>query len=377
MLLRSRNHYGKELEDNMSLKTNLCGLTLENPLMPGSGPLTGDAERMIFTARLGVGALITKTIAPEGANVPRPCICGTKNMIMNSELWSEHGSEEWVKQFIPETCEAVSTPIIVNIGYTADDIAYLLPQMEPYVSGYELIPRYIGNDLEAVGEIVRVARKLTTKPIWVKMNANLADPVGFATVCQQNGAEGVTAITSLGPNMVIDVKQRKTLIGNEQGFVWTSGPAIKPLALATVSMIKDALPDISIIGCGGVETETDILEFLLAGADAVQMLSTAMLKGREIYRKIIKKLPAALEKNGFNSIEEVKQTQLIKGNVAYEPSFPIFDHDLCNQCDICNKNCPYFALSWKDKKLQVDKNKCFGCGLCQSRCKPAAIQGIL
>ena len=361
----------------MDLSTEFCGLKLQNPLMPGSGPLTGDGERMIYLANLGLGCMINKTIAPQAAEVFRPCICGNKNMIANSELWSEYSAEQWITEFIPQAHAELKIPMIINLGYSAEDMGLLIPQMEKYASGYELIPRYEAKDLDAVAKIVRTARKATDKPIWVKMNANLPDPVAFAQVCVDNGANGVTAITSLGPNMVIDLKRRRTVIGTPQGFVWTSGPNIKPLALATVSMIKDAIPDISIIGCGGVGKAEDVLEFLLAGADAVQMLSQAMLTGKETYSKIIKKLPQVLEEYGFSSIEDVKQTELIKGGASLEPPFPAIDLELCNKCGICQKNCPYFALDWVDEVLTLNQAKCFSCGLCESRCPTGAISGVL
>lgn len=361
----------------MDITTKVSSLTLKNPLLPGSGPLTGDDERMIYMAGLGLGALVTKTIAPEGAKVVRPCIVGGRNFIMNSEAWSEYPAKDWIEKFLPNTRQHVDIPIIASIGYNAEDMELLLPQLEPCVDGYEVIPRYVGKDLLTVGKIVETARKLTAKPMWVKMNANLPDPVAFAKVCKENGAEGVVAVTSHGPNMIIDLKRRKPLIGIEQGYVWTSGPVLKPLALAVVNMVKEALPDISVIGCGGVATAEDVLEFLLAGADAVQMLSEAMLKGKSVYSKIIADLPAALAKYGFSGIEEVKKTGLAKGDIKYEPSFPVIDHGKCNKCGLCEKNCPYFAMSWKEEKIAVNKDKCFGCGLCESRCPVGAIAGVL
>ena len=361
----------------MDITTNVSGLRLSNPLMPGSGPLTGDDERMIYLAKLGLGALVTKSIAPEGAQVGRACIVGTKNMIANSEAWSEYPAEDWVGRFLPKTVEAVDTPIFASIGYTEEDMAVLIPQLEPFASAYEVIPRYVGKDLLTVGQIVKKARSLTRKPLYVKMNAGLPDPVGFAEVCRDNGADGVVAITSLGPNMVVDLANRRPLIGTPDGYVWTSGPVIKPLALATVAMIKKALPDFSIIGCGGIATAEDVLEFLLVGADAVQMLSEAMLKGKDVYTKIIHDLPAALAQYGFESIEDVKATPLGQTRVNMEPTFPRIDDDACTNCGLCVRNCPYFAMSMEDGRVLVDESKCFGCGLCESRCPVNAIEGVL
>lgn len=362
----------------MDITTKLKSITMKNPLMPGSGPLVGDGEKMLYLANLGLGGIVTKTIAPEAAKVGRPCIVGGKDFIMNSEAWSEYEAKKWLEQYLPYYVENTDTPIIASVGYCVEDMELLIPQLDKLVDGYEVIPRYVGKDLVTVGKIVATVKRLTSKPIWVKMNANLPDPVAFAQACKDNGADGVVAITSLGPNMIIDLEKRRPKIGIETGYVWTSGPVIKPLALATVHMIKQAIPDISVIGCGGIATADDVLEFLLVGADAVEMLSEAMLKGKEVYTKIINDLPKALEKYGFSSIEEVKATQLGKASVVYEdPKKPIIDHEKCTMCMICIKNCPYYCMSDVDHKVFVDYDACFGCGLCESRCPVDAISGML
>ncbi len=350
----------------MDISTRLASLTLKNPLMPGSGPLTGNDERMIYLSKLGLGALVTKTIAPEAAEVMRPCISGDKNVIYNSEMWSEYHSDRWEKEFLPSVKSKVDTPLILSLGYVAEDIRNMVPRFNSLADAYELIPRYVGKDFAAVGEMVAAARDLTDKPIWVKMNAGLPDPLGFAGAAAENGAQGVVAVTSLGPNMVVDMEKRRPVIGTPDGYVWTSGPYIKPLALATVHQVKQAFPDLSVIGGGGVATADDVLEFLLVGADAVQMLSWAMLRGKDVYKKIIDKLPEALKKYGFSSIEDVKSTQLNKLDLTLTPSFVKIDHDKCTKCSICVDNCPYFALSMNGKVV-VDEDACFGCGLCQSR----------
>ena len=96
----------------MDLSTRAAGLVFNTPLLPGSGPLTGTDERMIYLAKQGIGAIVTKTIAPKGAAVERPCIAGKGNMIFNSEAWSEYGSDVWLERFLPNTKKEVDTPII-------------------------------------------------------------------------------------------------------------------------------------------------------------------------------------------------------------------------------------------------------------------------
>lgn len=361
----------------MDLSTKAVSLTLKNPLLPGSGPLVGDAERMIYLAKQGIGGIVTKTIAPQGAEVARPCIAGKKDMIFNSEAWSEHPGNDWYEKFIPQLRAEVDVPVIASIGYDDEDLKLLVPKLEPMVEGYEYIPRYVGKQFDEVTRIVSVLRGLTEKPIWVKMNASISDPVGFAAACKAGGANGITAITSLGPNMVIDIENRRPLVGTPDGYVWTSGPAIKPLALAYVNMIKEAFPELSLIASGGCSSAEDVIEFLLAGADAVEILSIAMLKGRDMYGKILADLPKALEKYDFKSVEDVKSTGLTKTAPPLKPSFPQIDKAKCTGCGLCADNCPYFALHMEDKRPVVDESKCFGCGLCQTRCPAKAINNVI
>lgn len=361
----------------MNLSTQAAGLTLANPILPGSGPLTGNAKRMLALAGQGIGAIVTKTIAPEAASVGRPCIAGRRDMLFNSEAWSEYAASVWAEEYLPALRRESSTPVIASVGYDAEDLRRIVPMLEPYCEGYEYIPRYVGKDFVEVGKIAAALRALTAKPIWVKMNANIPDPVGFARVCRNSGANGVTAITSLGPNLVVDIANRRPLIGIPSGYVWTSGPAIKPLALAYVNMIKTAFPDLSVLASGGCSSADDVIEFLLAGADAVQILTDALFRGRNRFAAILADLPAAMEKHGFSGVEEVKRTGLGPVVVSDAPSFPVFDAKKCNGCGLCAGNCPYFALEMRDGLPVVDDVECFGCGLCQTRCPKQAITNVI
>jgi dihydroorotate dehydrogenase (fumarate) len=138
----------------------------------------------------------------------------------------------------------------------------------------------------------------------------------------------------------------------------------------------DNIPDFTVIGTGGIASAEDVVEFLLAGADAVQMLSAAMLRGRDLYEKIIKDLPCTLGRLGFSSIREVIETPLIQDEIRYEARNPKIDDKRCTLCGLCARICPYFALK-ASVKIEVDAEKCFGCGLCESRCPSKAISGVL
>lgn len=338
--------------------------------------MVGDDKKIQAIASFGVGGMVTKTISIKGAEVPRPCIYGEKNLIMNAELWSEFPLEQWVEGFLPKVKETLQIPLLISVGYTKEDMEILIPALDAFADGFEVSTHYVGKDLEAIGETVKTIRSHTEKPFFMKMSPHIPDPVAFAEKVMENGGNGVVAINSLGPTMKIDLAKRAVLVGNAQGEVWTSGPVIKPLAQALVHRIKKALPHCTVIGVGGIATAEDVLEFLLAGADGVQMLSAAMLKGKDLYAKIIEGLPGALERYGFESIEQVKAAGLATGNVRWTPQQPVIREETCTLCGRCEKVCPYFAIE-VNKQVIVDEAQCFGCGLCQSQCPAKAISGVL
>lgn len=360
----------------MDLSTNIAGISLKNPLMPASGPLVGSYEKMMALQKFGVGCMVAKTISIKGAEVPRPCIIANQDSLMNAELWSEYSLEYWLDNILPDLKRDLKIPLILSVGYTKEDMEVLIPALDRYADAFEVSTHYVGKDLSVIGNTVRTITSNTKKPVFMKISPHIPDPVAFARVVRENGAAGIVAINSLGPTMKIDIARRRVLVGNESGEVWTSGPAIKPVALAIINKIKTAMPDFTIIGTGGAASAEDVVEFLLAGADAVQMLSAAMLKGKDLYERIVKDLPEVLQKYNFSSVKEVIETPLIKGKVKFNPDHPIIDHRKCKKCGICARVCPYFALTMDDK-VNVDEEKCFGCGLCESRCPSKSISGVL
>ena len=355
----------------MNLKTSFDGLTLSNPLLPASGPLVGDLRKMNFLKDQGVGGMVTKTISITAAVVPRPCIYGDKYFVMNSELWSEHPKEYWLEEVLPNYQKSEEHPLIISVGYTKEDMAVLIPLLNPYADAFEVSTHYVGKDLTGIQATVRAIREHTDKPLYMKVSPHIPDKVAFAKAVRQAGATGIAAINSLGPTLKIDLATKSIAYASESGFVWTSGPAIKNLAIATVYEVKQAMPDFTVIGVGGIATAEDIIEFLLAGADAVQMLSAALIKGKDLYSKILKDLPKALETYGFSSIEEVQKHGLSK-HVVYEPTVPTVDYNKCIECKLCEKVCPYFAITFTDR-IEIDPNECFGCHLCISKCPVGAL----
>ena len=355
----------------MNLKTAFDGLTLKNPLMPASGPLVGDDEKLLFMQKAGVGAVVTKTISTKLPDIPKPCIYGSNTYVQNSELWSEYSLEKWETEFLVRHHAQKDRPLIVSVGYSKEDMETLIPRLDPFADAFEVSTHYVGTNLSVIGDTVKTIRGLTDKPLYMKISPHIPDPEGFARVIRENGANGIVAINSLGPTMQINKNERAVKYGAKDGFSWTTGPVIKNLALAIVYKIKQAEPDLTVIGVGGIASGEDIIEFLLAGASAVQMLSTALIKGKHMYEKIIGELEGALEKYGFESVEDVINTTL-KNTVSYTFELPKLIEDKCIECMLCEKVCPYFAIDFKER-ITFNPEKCTSCGLCVSKCPTDAI----
>ncbi len=357
----------------MDLSVNILGLKFDNPLGPAAGPIVEGLENMQFFNNNSCGYNVAKTISVEGAIVPKPCIAGTTNAIYNCELWSELHSDEWINEILPTIHKEKKKPIVISAGYKEEDFRYLIPKLDPFADMFEISTHYVSEDLLA--GIVGSIRENTDKPVFMKLSPHVENFLGFVKTVIDAGATGIVAINSLGPGTAIDLKKRSVLLAEQ---IWMSGPPIKPIALHRVYNIRKAYPDIPIIGVGGIGKAEDILEFIFAGADLVQMLSTALIKGRRMYDKIVKDLPAALEKYGFSSIEEIREirkTTIFKDIDTAVNNHPSFN-EKCNMCMLCVRICPAGALT-AEETIIVDKEKCIHCGLCESRCPQDAIFGVL
>jgi dihydroorotate dehydrogenase (fumarate) len=160
----------------MDLSTSIACIELKNPLMPASGPLTGSYEKMIALEKYGVGCMVAKTISINGAKVPRPCIYGNKDSIMNSELWSEYPLEYWQSCILPYLKRDLSIPLIISVGYSKEDMKILIPALDSYADAFEVSTHYVGNDLDAIGRTVDTIRALTRKPVFMKVSPHIPDP---------------------------------------------------------------------------------------------------------------------------------------------------------------------------------------------------------
>jgi dihydroorotate dehydrogenase subfamily 1 len=323
-------------------------------------------------AKGGAGGLVTKTISVKPAEVPHPCMAEIRGGFLNTELWSELPKEQWIETEYA-MARATGLPVIVGLGYTADQIRELAPLVKPYADALELSTHYVGNDISPIINALRAAKEAVDVPVFMKMSPhpNIQE---IAKAVEQAGADALVMINSFGPCLGIDLETGLPLMGSKEGFGWLSGAAIKPLALRCVYDAARAVK-IPIFGVGGVANGRDVAEMFMAGASAVQVCTEAILRGPTVYGKIAKQLNTFLDSHGYESVDEIKGLTIRKmaeRSAAPVVNPPEVDTERCVLCGTCETSCPYGAIS-HDGVLIIDGAKCFACGLCVSRCKKAAL----
>lgn len=354
------------------LSVNICGINFSNPVMPAAGPTSKDGEMCQAAARGGAGGIVTKTISVKPADVPRPCMAEIKGSFLNTELWSELPKEQWLEKEY-KMARDTGLPVIVSLGYTAEQIAGLAPLVKPYADALELSTHYVGNDISPIVDALKAAKAAVDVPVFMKMSPhpNIQD---IAKAVEDAGADGLVMINSFGPCMAIDIETGLPLMGSQGGYGWLSGAAIKPLA---VRCVYDAagVVRIPIFAVGGISSGRDVAEMFMAGASAVQVCTAGILKGPGVYGKIVKELEEFLDSRGYADIAEIKglahrkMTERVFRTTAVAP---VVDKDRCSLCGICETSCMYSAIS-RSGELLIDGRKCFGCGLCVTRCPKRAL----
>lgn len=355
------------------LRVRFSGMEFENPVMPAAGPPVRDAECILACAKGGAGGLVSKTISIAGADVPRPCMEEIQGGFLNTELWSEMPPEQWINEEYGK-CRAAGLPLIISLGYTAEQLIKLVPKVTPFADALEISTHYVGKDIQPIINALKAA-KSTGLPVFMKISPGIPDVVGYAKRLVEEGADGFVAINSVGPCLHIDIESGLPFIGSEKGYGWLSGKAIKAIALRHVYEIASAV-EVPVIGVGGISTAEDAIEMMMAGASAVQMCTEPILNGSEIYGKVAQGISKWLDEHNYSSVEEIIGLTIKKmksRSVSTTAKYPEVLEDKCISCGRCVKSCAYQAISL-EPKANIEISKCFGCGLCVTRCPKKAIK---
>ncbi|MBR0130850.1 MAG: dihydroorotate dehydrogenase [Firmicutes bacterium] len=297
----------------MGLKVDLCGIELDNPVIPASGTFGYGYEfASVYDINcLGTFSFKGTTKEPRFGN-PTPRIAECYAGMINSVGLQNPGVEKVISEELPKLSKCFRKPVMANVsGFSVDDYVYScsLLDKEPQVGWLEVnvsCPNVhgggmsFGTDPKAAAEVTAAVKRVTTKPVIVKLSPNVTDIVSIAKACEDAGADGISLINTL-LGMRIDLKTKKPVVANTMGGF--SGPAVFPVALRMVYQVAGAVK-VPVVGLGGVSSAEDVIEMMLAGATAVEV-GTANLIDPFACRNIIEDLPEVMDKYGIKELKDI------------------------------------------------------------------------
>ena len=291
----------------------LCGIRLDNPVIPASGTFGYGYEFADIYDINCLGSFSFKGTTKDaryGNPVPRIAECSQG--LINAVGLQNPGVDAVIAEELPKLKKVFHKPVMANVsGFSVEDYVYTCEKLDakeqvgwlevniscPNVHGGGMS---FGTDPKAAAEVTAAVKKVTKKPVLVKLTPNVTDIAAVAKACEDAGADGISLINTL-LGMRIDLKKKRPVIANTMGGF--SGPAVFPVALRMVFQVFNAVK-IPVVGLGGVSTAEDVIEMMLAGASAVQV-GSANLIDPYASKKIVDALPDTMEKYGIRSLSEI------------------------------------------------------------------------
>ncbi len=297
----------------VNTKVTLSGIELDNPVIPASGTFGFGYEfaEIYDINELGTFSFKGTTKDPRFGN-PTPRIAECTAGMINSVGLQNPGVDKVIEEELPKLSKCFHKKVMANVsGFSVDEYAYTCEKLdkEPQVGWLEVnvsCPNVhnggmsFGTSPEAVAEVVKAVKSVTTKPVYMKLSPNVTDIVSIAKACENAGADGISMINTL-LGMRIDLKTKKPVVANKMGGF--SGSAIFPVAVRMVYQVYEAV-EIPIIGMGGITTAEDVIEMMLAGATAIQV-GAANLIDPFASKNIIDDLPRVMQKYGIEKLTDI------------------------------------------------------------------------
>ena len=295
------------------LSVNLCGIPLDNPIIPASGTFGFGYEfaELYDINMLGTFSFKGTTLEPRFGN-PTPRIAEASSGMLNAVGLQNPGVDKVVSEELPKLRRVFNKPVMANVsGFSIPEYVETVRRLdgEGDIGWFEInisCPNVHGGGMsfgtspEMAESVTRAVRDVTKKPIILKLSPNVTDIVSIAKACEAGGADGISLINTL-LGMRIDLKKKKPIIANKTGGF--SGPAIKPVAVRMIYQVYEAV-NIPIIGMGGVSDAEDVIELMLAGATAVQV-GAANLIDPYACRDMVADLPRVMEKYGIHNLTDI------------------------------------------------------------------------
>ena len=297
----------------VKLSVNLCGIELDNPVIPASGTFGFGYEfaELYDINCLGTFSFKGTTKEPRFGN-PTPRIAECTYGMINAVGLQNPGVEKVISEELPKLKKCFNKKVMANVsGFSVDDYAYTCEKIDKceqvgWIEVNVSCPNVHGGGMsfgispEAAAEVTKAVKSVTKKPIILKLSPNVTDIVSIAKSCEEAGADGISLINTL-LGMRIDLKTKRPIIANKMGGF--SGPAIFPVAIRMVYQVSHAV-HIPVIGMGGVSSAEGVIEMMLAGATAVEV-GAANLVNPFACRDIIDELPDVMKKYKIDSLKDI------------------------------------------------------------------------
>ncbi len=297
----------------VNLKTELCGVVLDNPIIPASGTYGFGYEfsELYDINILGSISFKGTTLEPRFGN-PTPRIAECPSGMLNAVGLQNPGVDKVIDSELPRLRKVFNKPMMANVsGFSEHEYVETVRRLDSQndIGWFEVnisCPNVHGGGMsfgtspEMARQITEAVRRVTKKPIIIKLSPNVTDISSIAKACEAGGADGISLINTL-LGMRIDLKKRAPLLANKTGGY--SGPAIKPVAVRMVYQVYEAVK-IPIVGMGGISTAEDVIEFMMAGAAAVEV-GAANLVNPYACKEIIEDLPRVMEKYRISSLADI------------------------------------------------------------------------
>ena len=295
------------------LSVNLCGIELDNPVIPASGTFGFGYEfaELYDINCLGTFSFKGTTLEARAGN-PLPRIAEADAGMLNAVGLQNPGVDAVIREELPRLAKVFHKPVIANVsGFSVDEYAEVCRRLDavPEVGWLEVnisCPNVhgggmsFGTDPKAAAEVTRAVKRVSAKPVIVKLSPNVTDIAVIARACEDAGADALSLINTVMA-LRIDLKTKRPVLANTTGGL--SGPAVFPLALRMVWQVYEAVR-IPIIGLGGIRSAEDVIEMMLAGATAVQ-IGAANLVNPFACRDIIEALPETMERFGIKKLSDI------------------------------------------------------------------------
>ncbi len=306
--------------DEHDLSVDLCGVQLPNPTVLASGILGLSHGVLARVGRSGAGAVTTKSCSLKPRpGYHNPTVLDWGPGLINAVGLSNPGVEVMVEEIraAKKQLAPLGVPIIASIfadtmydfGPTARFIADGEPDLiEVNISCPNLDDQYLqmfAADPYVAGQVTRRVKRETDIPVLVKLSPNVTDIVKIAKAVVEAGADGITAINSLGPGLILDIETGHPVLAHGTGGV--SGPAIRPIAVRCVRDICQAV-DVPVVATGGVTTGRDVVEMLMVGATAVSIGSAVHFRGLEVFRETCEELADFMERHGHDDLAALRES---------------------------------------------------------------------